>query len=418
MPQASPRTLAKRLRDAAESYPRSYWAMLGGFVVGFGGINVIWPFISMYARRAFDVPLTKITIVFTLYSVISAFATTLAGPIVDRLGRKLGLVMAFVASAILLFVMGMTHTYPTWVALMLAWALFWPFIQISSNAMVADWVPEDRRMTAYAMIIISISAGIALGPAIGGFIIERSYVMAFTIAAIAAAVTALIIQLFVRESLVRAAPATSSVSETQAQPGYRHILKHPAFVGFCGVYAVHALCGVMMFMLLPLYINEQFGVPESRTGFIMSAGAMMPVLFQYVAARFSSRFNSLRVMAVGAGCYVLAFLIIALGRSFWPFLAGFCTLQMGLLITVPTASALTANAARPTMRGRYMSAFSLASWVGFGLGPLVGGLLNDHIAPVAMWYGGMAISLVAMVGYLALVPAFRRDRHQETPLAH
>ena len=60
---------------------------------------------------------------------------------------------------------------------------------------------------------------------------------------------------------------------------------------------------------------------------------------------------------------------------------------------------------------------SLASWVGFGLGPLVGGLLNDHIAPVAMWYGGMVISLIAMGGYLALVPAFRRDKPPTANLA-
>lgn len=405
-----------RLQEAARPYPRSYWAMLGAFFVGFGGINVIWPFISMYARHAFDVPLTKITIVFTLYSVLSAISTTVAGPIVDRVGRKLGLIAAFAASAVVLFMMAITHTYLAWVGLMLAWALFWPFIQISGNAMVADWLPSERRTTAYAMIIISISAGVVLGPMIGGFIIERSYALAFVIAALASMATTLIIQLFVRESLVRKiSPTPSSVSEIQ--PGYRHMLNHPAFLGFCGVYAIHALCGVMMFILLPLYANEYFGMPESQTGFLVSAGAMMPVLFQYIAVRLSARFNSLRVMALGAGCYVAAFLIVALATSFWSFLAGLCMLQIGLLITVPTASALTANVAPAAMRGRYMSAFTLASWIGFGLGPLVGGLLNDHVAPVAMWYGGMVISFVAMIGYLSLVPAFRRASSREQAVA-
>ena len=44
----------------------------------------------------------------------------------------------------------------------------------------------------------------------------------------------------------------------------------------------------------------------------------------------------------------------------------------------------------------------IAGWVGFGLGPLVGGLLNDPIAPVATWYGGVILRLAAAGGYLIL----------------
>jgi MFS family permease len=101
-------------------------------------------------------------------------------------------------------------------------------------------------------------------------------------------------------------------------------------------------------------------------------------------------------------------LIVATGSGFWQFLIGFCVLQIGLLIVSPTATTLTANAAPATLRGRYMSAYSLASWVGFGLGPLVGGLLHDHIAPAAIWYGGAVLSLAAAIGYLSLGPLFRR----------
>jgi len=388
---------------AARSYPRSYWAMLAGYLVGIGGVNVIWPFVTLFARRTFDVPLSRVTIVFTLYAVISALATTLAGPIVDRFGRKLGLMGAFLATAVILFLMGFTQTYLLWVALMLVWALFWPFIQISGYAMVADWIDERRRTTAYAMIVISFSAGVAVGPAIGGFIIERSFPLAFTIGAVAALATALIVLLFIRESLRdRHAAQVKSASGS-----YRQMLRDRAFLGFVGVYALHALCGTMMFMLLPVYANEQFAVSGGRTGIIMSVGALMPVILQYSAARLATRFHAPRVLALGAGCYVASFLIVATGTGFWQFLIGFCVLQIGLLITLPTASTLTANAAPANMRGRYMSAYSLAGWAGFGLGPLVGGLLNDHIAPTAIWYGGAVLSLAAAIGYLTLGPLFR-----------
>jgi len=401
------------MTDAARSYPRSYWAMLAGYFVGIGGVNVIWPFVTLFARRTFDVPLSHVTIVFTLYAVISAVATTLAGSIVDRFGRKLGLFAAFLATAVILFLMGFTQTYVLWVALMLVWALFWPFIQISGYAMVADWIDTRRRTTAYAMIVISFSAGVAIGPAIGGFIIERSFPLAFTIGAVAALAAALIVLLFIRESL----HDRHAAREKSAAGSYRQILHDRAFLGFCGVHALHALCGVMMFMLLPVYVNEQFAVPESRTGIIMSVGALMPVILQYSAARIATRFNALRVLSLGAGCYVVAMLIVATGTGFWQFLIGFSVLQIGLLITLPTASTLTANAAPGNMRGRYMSAYSLASWTGFGLGPLVGGLLSDHIAPAAIWYVGAVLSLAAAIGYLALTPLFRHGESDAASIA-
>jgi hypothetical protein len=33
---------------------------------------------------------------------------------------------------------------------------------------------------------------------------------------------------------------------------------------------------------------------------------------------------------------------------------------------------------------------------------VIGGFLNDRIAPVAIWYGGLVTGLVATLGYLVL----------------
>ena len=84
-------------------------------------------------------------------------------------------------------------------------------------------------------------------------------------------------------------------------------------------------------------------------------------------------------------------------------------LTIGELLLAPTGSAITANLAPPDMRGRYMGFYGITWGVSFGIAPVIGGLLNDRVAPVATWIFGLAAGLSAVVGFMLL--AWRlRDR--------
>lgn len=152
-------SLVTRLRAAARIYPRSFWALLAALFIAVLGIDIVWPLMSMYARQAFGVPLARISSVYTLYALVSGLVTTMAGAMVDRVGRKLGVLAVLVGSSIVFLGMGLNRSYNVWVGLMLGQALVWPFLQISSHSMVADWLDHRRRTMAYGMIILSMSAG-------------------------------------------------------------------------------------------------------------------------------------------------------------------------------------------------------------------------------------------------------------------
>jgi predicted MFS family arabinose efflux permease len=40
--------------------------------------------------------------------------------------------------------------------------------------------------------------------------------------------------------------------------------------------------------------------------------------------------------------------------------------------------------------------------IALGIGPVLGGYLYDHIAPGAIWIGGMSLSALALLGFLFL----------------
>jgi MFS family permease len=76
-----------------------------------------------------------------------------------------------------------------------------------------------------------------------------------------------------------------------------------------------------------------------------------------------------------------------------------------------TASKYVADRAPADLRGRYMSLY----WLGWGLAltlsPIIGGFLNDNIAPRAIWVGGLLLGLTSAFGlFFSIALLYRRQR--------
>ena len=190
-----------RFRSTVAGYPRQYWVLFWGLLINSIGGGLWWPFLTIYMRERLAVPLTTITLLFTLNAVAGLAAMSIAGPAVDRFGRRFAMIIGLVASGLILLAMSAAQTLPVWALLMLVQGLFNPFYRVGSDAMVADLIPPVRRAGAYALLRMINNLGIAVGPAIGGFVIGVSYGLAFYIAAAANLLFVTLIVFFVRETL-------------------------------------------------------------------------------------------------------------------------------------------------------------------------------------------------------------------------
>jgi MFS family permease len=163
----------------------------------------------------------------------------------------------------------------------------------------------------------------------------------------------------------------------------------------------------MLWVLMPVYTKMNFGIPENVYGWIPTTNGLMCVFAQYPVIRITRRYRTLPVLAVGMLIYALGAGSVALMTSFWGFWLSMVILTIGELTLVPTASKYVADLAPADLRGRYMS----LHWLGWGLArtlaPIIGGFINDNIAPQAIWIGGLLIGLTSTLGlfYLSRVPA-------------
>jgi MFS family permease len=197
--------------------------------------------------------------------------------------------------------------------------------------------------------------------------------------------------------------------------GYGMIFKDKTFINFNLVFSMTMITASMVWVLLAVYGKQNYGISERMYGFIPTTNAIMVVAIQIFVTRITKRHSPLLMVALGAVFYSTASLMIALGGSFWAFWLAMVVMTIGELIMMPTATTYSANLAPPDKRGRYMSIHGMTSGLANGIGPLLGGTLNDSISPHATWYAGSIIALSSVVLFL-LQAARKRKSDQEENL--
>jgi len=380
------------------SYPRQFWVLFASALISAAGGNLIWPFMTIYLHEKLMVPLATVGVVFAITSVSGYFSQLVGGPFVDRFGRKPAILLSLIAQTFIVAAFGFVGSLEVFAVLFILNSLAWPISGIAINAMVADLMEPERRPSAYALQRIAVNVGVAVGPAIGGFIATRSYRLSFLLAASSFAILILPTLFFIRETR----PEAPLERERGERTGYGRVLRDLPFLGFAGAFALMNLAYAQMLIYLPVYIKENYGIPESGYGFILATNALMVVLFQFAVTRVTERYPRLPVMAFGTIFLAIGLGSVAFFDTYFLFLLSMIIYTIGELITAPTATAFVADVAPVTMRGTYMAIYSLCFGFGFGMGPMIGGVLHDTLGPAYIWHGAFLAGLVSTAAFLLL----------------
>ena len=169
-----------------------------------------------------------------------------------------------------------------------------------------------------------------------------------------------------------------------------------------GAYTLNRICTSILWMMLAAYTSQNFGLSESRYGFIPTTNALMVIFLQLLVTRQVNRHRQQIAMAAGSLIYAVSILSVAFGTGFWWFWLCMVGATIGEMILVPTTTTFTSQLAPPALRARYMSLYTLTWSIGTGLGPLLAGFASDLFSPRAMWYAAGSAGFVAFLVFLQL----------------
>lgn len=332
-------------------------------------------------------------LVISVTSVTYAAMAPVWGALADRFGKRVMMVRSGLGIAVVYLLTGLAQDHLQVFFLRAVLGLLSGYIP-SAIMLTASNTPEHQLGYALGIVQTAVSVGTIAGPLIGGAIAEVAGLRGtfFFSAALLFAATVLPIGL-VRETVVCPEKPTrvrAAVRETWADPALRRLFI-ALFLSQAALQTIQPTLPLWIAALIRQRVALVTGAVYSLLGISMAAGAAL-------VGRRVGAWGGERVFRVSFGAAAALFVLQGLSPTV-PVLAGFRFLSGFAIAAITVAgNLLVAQAARPESRGMAFGVLNAITSVGGVAGPLLGGLMGDHLGLASPFFGSAVLFAVAAVG--------------------
>jgi MFS family permease len=376
--------------------PPAAWVLFAGTFVNRLG-TFVWPFMTLYlTRRGYSAPQAGLAL--AMYGIGGIGSQVFGGLLTDRIGRRNAISFSMATAAGLTFVLwratSLAVIYPVMMLLATAAEMHRP----AASALIADLVPSEQRVTAYALFRLAINVGWACGLALGGLLADRSFDYLF-VGDAATSATFAIISLVALPHGVR----TSRRQERHLASATRTIFSDRGFVLFLGSVLVASAIYMQNVSSFPLHILDS-GHSSAVYGGLQALNGVFVVLLELPITSWTQRRARLAMVALGGLLTGLAFASLLVAGSIPALVAMVFVWTLGEMVSSPVMSAFVADRSPEHARGRYQAALGVMFALGAIIGPSAG-TVTYAANPDALWIG------CGVAGLAAAWLALRARRH-------
>jgi len=371
------------------------------FVDSLGG-SMLFPFLSLYLTSKFAVGMSEVGIVFGFYTVAAVFGSTIGGGLADRIGRKPMVIFGLVASAVTVFIMGIANSIVAFYVGALLAGLFADAGGPARQAIIADLLPEEKRAQGFGLYRVTFNLSHAFGPILGGLLAIRSFMPLFFIDIVLSLLTALILFVYLPETLPGNDSGEEQETVGQTFGGYFRVFKDSFFVIFLLASALLVLVFTQMQGTLAVFLRDFHGVTAQQFGLLIGLNGTLVVLFQFPITRKTEGRPPFLILALGTFFTLVGFGMYGFASGYVLFILAMVIITVGEMLFAPVSQAVAADIAPEDMRARYMAVYGFSWMIPGAVGIYLAGLVMDNYDPRAVWFLAAFIGFLAVLAFLGL----------------
>lgn len=360
------------------------------------GMGIISPIMPLYIR-SFGAGGVAVGAVFAAFSVSRFLLGPVGGAVSDRIGRKTIIVwgLGLYAAVSVLYILAQNLWQMGLFRLLhgVGSILVTPIAQ----AYVGDLTPPGKEGRITNLFYASMFIGMALGPLLGGYLVEGwSLEAPFYAMGTLSLVALLGVARWVpddRRGVKAGAP--------RAAPNVRAALRSPAVLGIIAYFATRGLWRQSFNSFWPL-LAESFGHSESEIGLVLTGYLLGEGLFQIPFGYLADRFRRLPQIALGGLLSPIPMFFVPLVSNLWGVVALSTLMGVGSALGRASVLAIRTEEGRNHGMGALAGIQNSAFAIGQALGPIAAGLAFDLGGVAAPMYFGATVGVVGAAGAVLL----------------
>jgi predicted MFS family arabinose efflux permease len=361
-------------------------------------------FASTFAQRAVEpmLPLLAVSLEVTLqqaallvsaYSIPYAVMQLVLGPVGDAIGKT-----RLIRLSIVIFFAGMALAAmaPGYGSLLAARAISGGFaggLIPVAMALIGDRVSYDGRQVAISRFLLATISGQMIGAALAGLLADFSgWRTVFVVFAAVTAACGLPVVLFLKDQdEKRSVPTLRG-----AIANYRAVLRNPVARIVYGTVFCEGMfiMGVFSFVVPMLVRHGATGAAEG--GIVIAGFAVGGIVYSLVARRLLAVLGQAGMMRTGALIVSVVYIATAI-PSPWPAEIGLFLIAGFGFFTLHNTMQTLATELSLTARGSAMAMFAALLFLGTGTGPIVAGVVVEHVGVELLFVG--AGGMIAVFGF-------------------
>ncbi|MGW8551669.1 MFS transporter [Streptomyces tubercidicus] len=315
--------------------PKAVWATAGASVVAFMGIGLVDPILPSIAR-GLHATNSQVSLLFTSYFLITAFAMLITGFVSSRIGGRKTLLAGLALVVVFAALSGMSGSVGQLVGFRAGWGLG-NALFVSTALAVIVGAAAGGSSAAILLYESALGLGMACGPLLGAVLGDMEWRYPFFGTAVLMAVGFIAITAFLKEQ-PKPAARTSLLAPVKAL-GHGGLAATAASAFFYN----YAFFTVLAFT--PFVLNMS---PYKSGGVFFAWGVLLAVFSVLVAPRLQRRFGSLKVLCGSLLLFAADLVVLGYGDHTTAIV---CTVLAGAFIglnnTVFTELALGVSDAPP-----------------------------------------------------------------------
>ncbi|MBP7961646.1 MAG: MFS transporter [Caldilineaceae bacterium] len=367
-------------------------------LISTAGFSLVFPFLPLYVKEVGIATGGSVEfwagLVFSSQAATMMIAAPIWGAVADRYGRKLMLLRATLAGAVILAAMGFVQNAEQLVALRAIQGMLTGVVA-AANALVAASAPREKSGESLGLLQMARWTGIALGPLIGGVIGDAfGFRESFWITGILLALAGFAVLFWVHEDFV----PVPKLERQSMRSSFTTLLKAPGMAKLYSITFLNSLGFAVILPIAPLFVLTL--LPNSSaiatiTGLMIGLRAFSGATSAVWFGKLGDRIGHPPVMAGAALLAILFYLPQPFVTAAWQLvllqgLSGFAT---GGLI--PALAALMNLWAPQGNQGATFGVENSVNASARSIAPMIG-------AAVAVWFGQRGVFAAATVSYVAV----------------